>query len=340
MAGEQFIIPSPEVVGKYKLSRYVEATSPNGTGQNPFIKVNNNAATKPSQSGKDCLLNEVVIEAFEYQPVRVTTESVNGVVRSKLDYGGSKPPPVNTFRVLLDNDEINVRTGTHNWEDSADSMLSGVYEDVQSTWGQITSLITTAGNVASRVGVGGNYSTASTPRIDYQKVYKNTEPPSIDFEFTAITDKDFFTDIFKPIMTLTALTYPSRVGGLEGAGAKVAEFASITARQYSLKPPCLFNVYHQSGMYTFENCMCTSLDVTYSGPWYNATADEQAAFSAIGASLNIDVKNRLFPTIAKVKIAFVAGERVVRGDFQSIVDSFSGIQNSGTTTYTKNGQTG
>jgi len=315
-----YVIPVPSVVGKYKLDRYVSGTSHNGKGQNPFIKVSGNNATSPSNTGESCKLNEAVIEAFEYQPVRVTTENVNGVMRSKLSYGSSKPPAVHKFRVLLDTEDITIPTVSHGWSDSADSPLSAVYEFVQSGWGQITTGITDAANVVSRVGLGGNYSTAATPRIDYQQVYQNTVPPTINLEFTALTNDNFFEDILKPVLTLTSLTFPSKVGGAEGAGAAAAEMASITARQYSLKPPCLFNVHHQSGLYTFESCMCTSLDVQYSGPWYNGTLSEQKAFSASSGSLSVKVENRLFPTMAKVKITFLAGQRVVRGDIQAIID--------------------
>jgi hypothetical protein len=293
------------------------------------------------------------------------------MVQASLDYGnGGVPPIIASFRLLLDKDDVKVKHGVHKWEDPPASLLNGLYNKTNEIASMAAMGANMASNAAARLGSAA-YKPQPLMKLDYQKVYAGTEPPTVDISFMAFTNDNFIGDVYIPIMSLAAFTYPQRIGSDGGGGGgnsnetntwfqnmlnKVAsatsylsdltveaaqqinETLALSARQYSMKSPCLFNIMHQSGLYSYSNCMCVSMDVTFEGPWYNAKAGEQQVFDILSSGpVKLDVSRRSFPTLAKVTMSFMTGERVMRDDFQYTMGSFFSILNSGDTTYTKYG---
>lgn len=371
---ETIIIPTPYALSQYNLDRHVRTSAFDGKKNNPFVTVNGEASVGKSEADTDnnFFMNEVILEAFEYQPVRVTTKPVNGMVQASLDYGGNtgKPSLLATFRLLLDNDKNVSISYSHTWSTPAKSLLTGLYKDVNGIADKVAFGTTIASNGLSRIGSGEEFKTEPIKRIDYQKVYETSKIPDITVNFTAFTNDNFIGDIYVPVMALCAFTHPKRFTGEKDESSSeeaskwektlsavssalgtvttataeatqtINETLALTARQYTLKPPCLFNLYHQSGFYTYSNCMCTNIKVDYEGPWYNATNKEQQIFDVLSKGpMKLNINRRSFPTVARVSMTFTPNEVLTRDDFHFITESFRSIADKGTTTFTKNGTT-
>ena len=374
----EYVIPTPNALNKYNLNRYVRSTSHNGEKDNPFVTVSGKAAMQPGKFDKDnnFFLNEVLLEVFEYQTVRIVTNKTDGgLIQASLDYGAGSasnaPNILASFRLLIDKDDVEVIHGEHKWSDPAPSVFNGFYNMVNNVAGTAGMVINMASNALTRAGAEGAYRSAPLQRLDYQKVYENTEPPKINITFTAFTNDNFIVDIYTPIMVLSAFTYPKRdLGGSTGSGGgntngflqkalnagkvfaddatgltaaaaqEINEAMALTARQYTFKSPCLFNLYHQSGLFSYSNCMCTNMSIKYEGPWYNSSINEQALYDGFAnGPLAMNVSRRSFPTIAKVTMSFQTGERVMRDDFEYNMRNFTANLDTGNTTFTQFGNT-
>jgi hypothetical protein len=368
---DRIIIPTPAALAKYNLNRFVGSNSFNGEKNNPFVTVAGKPSVEEGDYDEDFnyFMNEVILEAYEYQPVRVTTKPVNGMVQASLDYGGGGIPPLlASFRLLLDNDKNIKIEYQHSWEKSQKDLLTGLFGAVDKGFNNLAYGATQASNAAARLGNAGEFVSTPIKKIDYQKIYQSSTVPNTTVQFTAFTNDNFIGDVYLPIMALCAFTHPKRYTGEKdessseeaskwdkllkgvrnvlGATTEIAADASqainetlaLTARQYTLKPPCLFNLYHQSGLYSYSNCMCKSFSVEYEGPWYNATAPEQQIFDVLSTGpMKLNVNRRSFPSIARVTMVFEPNEILTRDDFHFIAGSFSSIANSGNTTFTKFG---
>jgi hypothetical protein len=361
---DEIIIPNRNALSKFNLSRFVGSLNSASGSENPFIKVANTDVVPSQVEDENYFMNEVVMEAFEYSPVKITTEDRGGgLVQTKLTYGGgsaSSMTVLQKFRILLNSDEdITVKYGTHKWDDSPASMFQGIYDVINDTAAAAAMVGTAVTNAAARFGANQEFKPDTIQRVDYQKIYKNTDYPSFDINFTLFTADNYIEDIFTPLMTLIAYTYPKRITpqtndkgkdssllgqaadtgqAVSQASAKAAndltEALALSARQYTLKPPCLFNVYHQSGLYSYTNCMCNNMSVKYEGPWYNTSYEEQVAFDGLNKGVKMNVSRRSFPSIAKVNMSFETSERITRDDFSFLQSSFKSIADSGQTTFT------
>lgn len=369
-------LPTPAALNDFNLSRFVRSASPGNDKNNPFLTVtgvdgdNASMPTGTFDTDDNYFMNEVFIEAFNYQPVKVNTTTENGVTKASLVYGGGSgsnaPNIIGKFRVLLSKKEVSLRHG-HNWKSSS-SMMSDIYNNVAELRDNLAFGSSLLVNAAARAGADAEFQTPVNHKVDYQKVYESSDYPSVTLDFQLMTNNNFMRDVYIPIMALTAFTYPKRFSGtaaqnsptnsdnnwktiianavnsaqgvIEGTGQQVSEFLSLTARQYTFTPPCLFNIYHQSGLYTYSNCFCKSMDITYEGPWYNASFDELKIFNMLrGGPLTQTVNRRTFPSVARITMTFESTELLMRDDFQLILAGFSNIANTGNTTFTQFGNT-
>jgi hypothetical protein len=291
-------------------------------------------------------MNEVILEAFEYQNFALKTgPSEGGIIKTTIDYGGGgKPIPIETFRILLDSEgDLPPLAYTHAWKQPDTSVMGDVFKAINEKSSQLTTVIDAIQNAAALLDSDMPYTNKPITKLDFQKVYKESNYPGIDINFTAFTNNNFIDDVYTPIMKLIALTHPKRynskdetneLGEVQGAtqDAKqgLIEAVALSARQYTLQSPCLFNLYHQSGLYSLSNCMCNSISVSYQGPWYNASIDEQQMFDNLSnKSLIQNINRRSFPTIAKVSMKFESGERLTRDDFTTLASNFIGMAGKG-----------
>jgi hypothetical protein len=340
---DEIKLPTTEALSDFGLTRtptQVDAKN------NPFIKAPN---TNPSSPASDAFLNEVVLHAFNYQPVKVTTDNSGPIPKVKLDYGGGSGPSKfeGKFRILLKNQPT--IEGKHTWNPGGKGPLDFFYNAINKAPETIAVYGALAQNAVTYFKGGDDFAVPSTRRTDYQYTYADTEYQTVTINFELFTNNNFLRDIYKPIMGLVSLTYPKRYSNTEGgsiieegtaalgeAAQAVTEQGSLTARQYTLKPPCLFNIYHQSGLYSYTNCHCMGFTVTYDGPWYNATASETSQFNILrGSEPSAKIETRAFPSVAKVSMSFRSGERMFKDDFEKIYNSFNSIMSSSQTTYSQ-----
>lgn len=376
MTDNLIIIPTPQALSRYSLSRFVGTKSYNGQENNPFIKVNEDNSTSQianDYNDKNFYTNEVILQVIEYQPYKIKTKEVNGMVQASLEYGSGSAanaaPPIATFRLLLDDDKVKTQF-KHEWKDPGASLLSSLYDKLNDVSSNVAMGTTLAANGAARLGVGGDspYVTEPLRKTDFQKVYNNSSYPTVPIQFTAFTNDDFINDIYLPIMAIISYTHPKRFVGANSyigtgddwlsllsktssilgdivatANQKIIESVALTARQYTLKPPCLFNLYHQAGLYSHVNCMCVDISIEYEGPWYNTSAKEQQIFDVLkNGPIELNISRRAFPTIAKVSMTFETSNRLMRDDFTFMAKNFIDIDKvtPGSTTFTQFGNQG
>lgn len=373
-------LPTPPALNDFNLNRYVSSYSPGGNNQkNPFLTVvgvdgeNASMPTGDYDNDPNFFMNEVFVEVFNYQPVKIKTTVENGVTKASLDYGGGSaanaPNIIGKFRILLENKDVSI-SHNHQWKES-NSFLSDIYNNFSEVRDKVAFGTSLGVNGLARAGANTEYQTPVSHKVDYQKVYERSDYPTVTIDFQIFTNNNFMRDIYIPVMGLTAFTYPKRFSGrddqnspensdntwskvftalanatnqteniLENVGQQATEFLSLTARQYTFTPPCLFNIYHQSGLYTYSNCFCKNMNVSYSGPWYNASFDELRIFNMVrGGQLSQFVNRRSFPSVANISMTFESTELMMRDDFQLIVSDFSRIANTGNTTFTQFGNT-
>jgi hypothetical protein len=340
MADEIFL-PTKEALGDFGLTRTATLVD---AKNNPFIKA---PGTNQSNTAEG-FLNEVILHAFEYQPVKITTDNSGDVPKVKMDFGGSSQPPVIAkYRILLKNQPS--FEGKHEWSPGAKGMMDFFYNAVNKAPETLAVATSVINNIGTYVAGGDNFEVPSNRRTDYQYTYSETAYQQVSLNFELITNNNFIRDIYNPIMDLMSLTYPKRYANdAEGnvlnaatdavgqAPQAVNEQFSLTARQYTLKPPCLFNIYHQSGLYSYSNCHCAGFTVNYDGPWYNASAEELSQFNILkGQAPSVQMQTRSFPSVAKISMQFKSGERMFRDDFKKIRDSFNQIINNSKTTFSQ-----
>jgi hypothetical protein len=356
-----YVIPAPAALEAYNLKRYVASMTPKN---NPFIKVTDTPVTAKGTYDTDnnFFMNEVILQAFEYQSFAVTTApGPGGVTSTTIDYGTKAAPvPIHTFRILLDGEnDLPPISYTHEWKEPDKSAMSDIFNSINELSTKVFGITDIVKGVTGKLDGDLPYNNKPIRKLDFQKIYKNSPYPGVELNFTSFTNNNFLEDVYDPIMTLIALTHPKRYtntptsesdkplttisntasqvqDAVAQASQDLVEALALTPRQYTLQPPMLFNIFHQAGLYTYSNCMCSSISVSYSGPWYNTTISEQQTFDNLSQnSLIQNINRRSFPTSAKVSMKFESGERMTRDDFTTIKSNFKSIANSGNTTFTK-----
>lgn len=347
------MLPTEKALSDFGLSRFVRKTDRNN---NPFIKYSGEPKINTTEQ-RDHFLNEVILEVFENQPVKIeTSPDAGGIMRAKMSFGGEKATQniIDSYRILIPSQQINI-AHQHKWG-AGSSFLGDIYNKVNEVLDTGSIVLTSATN-AAQLAPGGqsNFQSPVSHKTDFQQTYEKSNHPEVQLDFQLFTNNDFINDIYAPLMTLVSYTYPKRInskdtpqtGGVleqtinqaqtvaEKTAGELKEFVSISARQYSLRPPCLFNIYHQSGLYTYSNCFCTNVSVNYDGPWYNADGQDTSNFN-IDVPQEYYLNGRTFPSTAKITMSFKSSELMFRDDFTLISKRFQQLVDSGESTTTFN----
>lgn len=360
------LIPSAEALTAYGLSRYVSSRY---TGNNPFIKVNN-TNTSPSLFNENATMNEVILQCISPQPVKLRTQVDGNITKTILDYGNRGPDILQTYRILLDADKVMVKYGKHSYVQGS-SIIKGVFDAVAKSTAIAEATSTGVQNLTTMIGADGTYTADKVVKLDFQKVYKSSDYPTFDLSFTALTHDNFLGDIYFPLLGLAAYTYPKRfvtdrteantpsdaeatltntIKQLAASSAdwvaklsqKAQETIALTTRQYILSPPCMFNISHAAGLYTYTNALCNSMSIEYDGPWYNSTSVENDIFNLFenkGLGLQLSSFARSFPTMAKVTMSFETSELITRDDFSTQASNYTNAISNGSLTFTNRGTT-
>jgi hypothetical protein len=348
------VLPTQYALSDFGLSRFVKKTDKNN---NPFIKYSNEKIDG-NQEEMDKYLNEVFLEVFENQPIKIKTEpDAGGVMRAKMQFGGSTSNPniLAKYRILIPSQQVPI-AHNHYWNKGS-SFLGDVYNAINNLQDIGAVASTVAANAAAMASDNTNFRSPVAHKTDFEQTYERSDHPSLQLEFNLFTNSNFIRDIYHPLMELVSFTYPKRIspsddaktsnGGnivdsaiestmgklntVDRAVQQVKEYISLTARQYALRPPCLFNIYHQAGLYTYSNCFCKSMNILYDGPWYNATSSEEVNFN-IDIAPKSTTQTRTLPSTAKVTMVFQSQELMFRDDFTLISSRFREILRNGSVT--------
>lgn len=208
------------------------------------------------------------------------------------------------------------------------------------------------------------YKATPNRRVDVAETYVSTEKQSIVIPFTLFTlggEKNFLRDIYDPITLLTEVSYPKRstaTGGIdkwlgqkmgvkssgsEGSGATGTDtegqpqsdkedpgaLDAINAinpgfRVFISDPPAYINVYHNGGLFKYNNCYITKFSYKYK-LWVDGDGEPLNTLSSDSKITDASLKNARFayPTVAECEIELKTTEPLFADDFNILAQQFS-----------------
>jgi hypothetical protein len=210
------------------------------------------------------------------------------------------------------------------------------------------------------------YKATPNRRIDVAETYMSSDKQSILIPFTLFTpggEKNFLRDIYAPIMTLTKISYPKRATSLgdvdkwassiigvkkdskgsstngtdtQGVPRTEAEDANaldlVNAinpgfRVFVSDPPPYVNVYHNGGLFKYNNCYISNFKYTYK-QWVDGDGDpiRNGGDRTTGnfTITETTVKNARFsyPLIAKCELEIKTTEPLFADDFVALASEY------------------
>lgn len=194
---------------------------------------------------------------------------------------------------------------SHDHNYSEENPLAAVLNPILQNVNTIVNLGKAVGRVTDKGSL--NELSRTTRRIDFIDQYQSTNKIELTIPFVLFTKGDFISDIFRPITTITALTYPLRlfesdsgnglrpaieamntngqnqaidaVGQTLQSGIDIAEDAenfliengNIGAFRYIVSQrPEYLSVRHASGLFFFKLAVITNFTYNFKGPWINS----------------------------------------------------------------------
>lgn len=247
------------------------------------------------------VMDEVILEVLNNKPYSSTTSekiNINGVDHYQEVYVGDPETVFKTIRIAPNWDSID-RSVSHQWG-KPQGLLSQVMDQVNSLLGVMDDVITTVKNATSAGNKTPDYSPKMVKQVDIRNQYQGTDKEEIEIPFTLFTKSDFVSDIFYPIMFLTALSYPVRLSLPElerqfkqklalntinsvedengqkppapGDDSSVEQFLKNIFSGYRIDvsvPPPYIRVSHSSNLFKFDHAVITELNYTFKKPYYN-----------------------------------------------------------------------
>ena len=250
-------------------------------------------------------------------------------------------------------------THSHEWGASGsifDTMLKGAAElvgnvdDLITKFGNVTKGVKGKSNREA-------YKATPNRRIDVAETYVSTEKQSITIPFLLFTpggEENFIKDIYGPIMTLTKISYPKRSTALgdsdkwlsEKMGIKKESNSKATGtdanggdtqkqddatmldainainpgfRVFVSDPPSYVNVYHNGGLFKYNNCYITKFSYKYKN-WVDGDGEALKHLQSNASITDSDLKNARFayPLIAECSLEIKTTEPLFADDFVSL----------------------
>ena len=315
-------------------------------GFNPYGQIN------PSEIARDA----VHFNIFKGALGKTKQVDVPGTKLKTLIMEGLSESTIGSFTIYPNNPDWLSMTHSHNYSDE---------NPISSLVNPALQLLDTVTNISKAISTvaGESASARVSRRVDFIDQYQNTEKLSFNIPFVLFTKSNFISDIYVPLMFLTALSYPTRVfdskndianfartgvdlldEGIEKGGQIVTSTenflnknANIGAFRYVIaERPEYLSVRHASGLFFFKLAAITNFSYTYKGPWINSRGD--IVPDAIGRNqfkqtlANITKRNSqrskmpyAFPSIAECTLTIKCVEPLFRNDW---LDLLSGASDS------------
>jgi hypothetical protein len=233
-----------------------------------------------------------------------------------------------TFTIYPSNMDLNM-THNHNYEGIGDNVIASSINSVLDMVNGADALFTLGGAVLNSINKGSPQAIPQkmTRKLDTLDRYAATDKQEITTEFTLFTKDDFLNDVFRPLMFLTALSYPTRTSS-GNLGQSLAQFGAAAAasdsktiqslgqlinqasqtaqtidtataqaggfgpyRYFIVKNPEYISVRHASGLFYFPIAVIKNVTYEFHGPWYNYDGTPLQANGNFGQLINAGINS-------------------------------------------------
>ncbi len=174
------------------------------------FKLRNGISPYGQQTPDEIARNAIHFNIFEITPPAARAnlvEGTSGLIRNVVE--PAKNNTIGSFTIYPSNQELSM-THSHNYNDDL-GLAKVVQQGLDVVNGADTLLTFGAAGIESAAG-GKEVSVPQRlqRRIESIDKYQGTEKQVITTEFNLFTKNDFLHDVFRPLMFLTALSYPKR----------------------------------------------------------------------------------------------------------------------------------
>jgi len=177
---------------------------------------------------KDAIARDAVhFNIFELNPQTsnpVVSPDGNTIVNEVQDQGANT---IGTFTVYPNEPNWLNLAHNHTWGSGMAGKLAELAQTGLNFVDAGQSLLQATNTILGSVEEGGEVASARriSRKIDTIDTYQSTSPLEITLPFVLFTKKDFLADVYRPLMFLTALTYPKRLigGNIQGDTEQMAK---------------------------------------------------------------------------------------------------------------------
>jgi len=176
------------------------------------FRMKNGYSPYGSKGSGEIARDAVHFSMFDLNPPapRANINSNNIITNEVRDQGTNL---LGTFTIYPNNQDWLSLSHTHKW---GNDMLSSIVNTANTALGlvdNLQSLISLAGNITE--GATLNQEQAASQRIsrkiDMIDTYQSSEKLTVNIPFILFTKDNFLEDVYKPLLLLTAMTYPKRL---------------------------------------------------------------------------------------------------------------------------------
>lgn len=319
------------------------------------------------RSATEIARNAIHFQIFESIPPASRAEAVAsspGLVRNIVD--AAKTATIGSFTIYPTND-TNSLAFQHEHSYSSGPGVTGIISSVMGIVNGADDLLNLTNNVISSAKSGSEQAAVQNTnrKIDVLEHYESTNKQSMTIDFNLFTKDDFLEDVFKPLMFLTALSYPKRhlKGNLGDSIKKLADAANDKTSPTFIRN--ISNLLSNAGIDAskisefINNLDATAAETGGIGPFryfiesrpeflsvrhasglfaYPLAAIKSVKYEFQGPWYNVD-GHKLDSTVSAQLENIVSqqlGSGDTRGSWQRIKDSFSQLGNEFVKTFTTN----
>lgn len=164
----------------------------------------------------DAIARDAVhFNVFELNPPSATAETNADGTLVRNVVSNSSSNLLGTYTIYPNNPDWLTMDHNHTWGNEQLSNIANMANTALGAVDTVQSLLTLFNNVSDSAQIGSEQSIAQRiqRRIDTVDTYQSTDRLQITIPFILFTKKDFLRDVFRPLMLLTAMTYPKRLLG-------------------------------------------------------------------------------------------------------------------------------
>jgi hypothetical protein len=256
--------------------------------------------------------NDIKLKLRKNYPNKITETTSNGVTTTTTTLNAPDGTPINpdeyiaTISILpnFGKDKNLDLSHSHTW-DTDQGIIASIISSAVALKEGIESLLREVGNIA-----GSEYNIRSLQTKPMQ--YLKSDFQSITIPFTLFTKGDYKRDIAGPLLILTAISYPNRVGGEKLLTEKLLTASQLDSgdllnrilpglRLYAIENPFFIDIEHSSKLFNYKNCYIEKIDFNFKGTW-------------------VDENGTSYPSAAECSITLKTSEAIFADDYIAILN--------------------